>query len=166
MSSLAAILTSAFAALMNDCSSEASLMPLYEHGIRPALPVRGDPMMRWLEFEIPEDLSLENLTFRSTIIKDGKLRYIQDTNLCDEINCEKANGDVIRFSDYWETYNTTPGANLSHILEIVDEDENILLCSEAFIHMHPFEDRLKKIAAPSNVSTIVDAFESKDEDEE
>jgi hypothetical protein len=150
-------ITTAFAALMNDCAGQASLMPLYEHGIHPAVPVRGDPIMRWLEFEIPEDISLENLTFRSTIMRDGEVHFTQDMELCGEINCEYANGDVIRFSDYWDTDTTIPGTTLSHILEIVDDaDENVLLCSEAFIQMHPFEDRLELI---SNVSTNVDEFE-------
>jgi hypothetical protein len=151
MNPMLTMMTAMLGAVMNDCSSSGSsdVFTLYEHGIVPRLPVRGDPLKRWLEFYMPEDISLDNLTFRSTIIRDGEVAYTEDIDFCDEINCNYTAGDIIRYSDYWDTHSTTLGSVFSHIIEIVDDDNNNLLCSEAYIRMHPFEDRLEKL---SNVS--------------
>ena len=157
MTPLSTLLTAVLGAMMNDCNSgsgesSSDAFSLHEHGIMPMLPIRGDPVKRWLEFDIPDDIPLDNLTFRSTIIRDGEVAYTQDIDFCDEINCNYTNGDTIRYSDYWDTSSTALGSVFSHIIEIVDSDENNLLCSEAYIRMHPFEDHLEKI---SNVSSNI-----------
>lgn len=152
MNPLLSMMTAVLGAIMNNCNSNSSGFTLHEHGILPRLPVRGDPLKRWLEFDIPDEIILDNLTFRSTIIRDGEVSYTQDIDFCDEINCNYTNGDTIRYSDYWDTSSTVLGSVFSHIIEIVDEDDNNLLCSEAYIRMHPFEDHLEKL---SNVSSNV-----------
>jgi hypothetical protein len=127
---------SATATQMNDCSDANRVsMPILDHGIHPEIPIRGEPLQRWIDFYISDEYytpALHNATFRYSTVLGNKTIYSKDSELCDEIDCDgELGGYTVTFADYWDTKNVTPGITLKHIVEVFNDIGEQLLCSEA-----------------------------------